>query len=256
MASYTSSCDSAASWHHAGATKEPGIAHVTPMTAATTAGCRARTIRSIAGHVRWLHIALAATVAVASASRAVQADDACLGVPDGAVCLDDDDPCTTDRCAAGACTHADVPNRTTCEPVLDAYRRTLGLGDLVDELAADLATAAMPDATRTVVLNGLAAAATDLGRASDALAGRIEVPPPGAGETLAQARARVAFAVARLIPGNVRPVARALRAPDVRAAIGPPSVDLARRVRFLYRSTNQFKRELRRLQRVSGAFAR
>jgi hypothetical protein len=32
--------------------------------------------------------------------------------------------------------------------------------------------------------------------------------------------------------------------------------DLVRRARFLYRSTNQLKRELRRLQRVLGVFAR
>lgn len=206
--------------------------------------------------MRWLHIALAAALVGAAGSPIVRADDACSTAADGTACPDDDDPCTLDRCAAGTCTHVDVPDRPTCEPLLDAYRRTLGLGDLVADLTAALATSPMPEETRLLVLDALGAVASDLVIASDALAGRVDVPAPGAGETLAQARARVAFIVGRQTPPRVRVVTKALRAPVVRASIGPASVDLARRVRFLYRSTNQFKRELRRLQRVSGAFAR
>jgi hypothetical protein len=56
------------------------------------------------------------------------------------------------------------------------------------------------------------------------------------------------------MPPRIRGVSRLLAVPAVRAAIGAPVGDLARRVRFLYRSTNQLKRELRRLQRVSGTF--
>jgi hypothetical protein len=57
-------------------------------------------------------------------------------------------------------------------------------------------------------------------------------------------------------PPRVRGVMKVLAVPGVRAAGGTDVVLLARRVRFLYRSANQLKRELRRLQRVSGVFAR
>jgi hypothetical protein len=221
--------------------------HVNPMTAATTAGCRTRTIRSIPKTVRCLHIALAAVLLGAAGSPIVRADETCLAAADGTACLDDDDPCTVDRCAGGACAHVDVVNRATCEPLLDAYRRTLGLGDLVDELAATLSGSTLPEATRAVVMDALGGTADDLARASDALAGRADVPAPGA---------RAAFGIARLTPPRVRLVVKSLKTPGVQSAIGPAAADLARRVRFLYRSTNQFKRELRRLQRVSGQFAR
>jgi hypothetical protein len=204
--------------------------------------------------VRLLHIALAAALAGVPAGAVAGADDPCLAAAEGTACADDHDPCTVDRCVGGACVHSDVPSRPTCEPLVDAYLRTLGLGDLVADLRAQLET--MPDSARMLLEDPLDAVAADLVAASDALAGRVEIPAPGAGQTLAQARARVAFEIARQSPPRVRVVLKALANTAVRAAIGPTSVDLARRVRFLYRSTNQFKRELRRLQRVSGAFAR
>jgi hypothetical protein len=204
--------------------------------------------------VRLLYIALA--VALVSAAPA-RADDECTGLAEGALCADDLDPCTTDRCASLVCTHTPVPDRVTCDPIADAYRRTLGLGDILSELVALLASAPLPDVARVVVDDALGAAASDLARASDALAGRLEIPPPAAGQTLAQARARAAFGIARETPPRLRTVSKTLRIPAVRAALGAEAaVDLARRARFLYRGTNQLKRELRRLQRVSGVFTR
>jgi hypothetical protein len=171
--------------------------------------------------------------------------------------VDDLDPCTSDTCASFVCTHTSVPDRVTCDPVTDAYRRTLGLGDILAELATLLAAPPLPDAARAVVTDALDAAASDLTRASAALAGRLEIPPPAAGETLAQARSRAAFGIARTAPPRVKAVLKALRTPEVRVAIGAATaIDLARRARFLYRGTNQLKRELRRLQRVSGVFTR
>ena len=43
-------------------------------------------------------------------------------------------------------THVDVPNRTTCDPVVDAYRRTLGLGVLVTDLRTQFETMPLPAA--------------------------------------------------------------------------------------------------------------
>jgi hypothetical protein len=206
--------------------------------------------------VRLLYIALATAVLLSVTAPIVRADGACVGLPEGTPCPDDEDPCTVDACLGGACSHVDVPSRVTCDPVVDAYRRTIGLGDLVDELAADLADATLPPTARVLVDDALASTTSDLVRASGALAGRLEIPPPGVGETVAQARARAAFGIARGTAPRVRAVLRVLAAPSVRSAVGLPVVDLARRVRFLYRSLNQLKRELRRLQRVSGVFAR
>lgn len=205
--------------------------------------------------MRVLYIALAlATLGAPSVVRA-QADDSCVGAMVGTPCPDDQDPCTVDQCdGAGTCQHVPVPNRVTCDPVLDAYRRTLGLRDLVVELTAELAGLVLPSNPRLVLDRSLAGTLGDLSRASDALAGRIDVPPPGPGETLALARARAAFGIVRVTPPRIRGVSRVLSVPAVRAAIGPSVADLARRVRFLYRSTNQLKQELRRLQRVSGTF--
>jgi hypothetical protein len=204
--------------------------------------------------VRFLYIALAMVALGAPSATLAQTVASCTGAFEGAPCPDDDDPCTVDQCEADVCRHADVPNRAACDPVLDAYRRTLGLGDLVGDLTTQLGAVPLPDTARVVVDDALAGAAADLDRTSAALAGRITIPPPGPGETLAQARARAAFGIARVAPPRIRGVSRVLAAPAVRAAIGAPVGDLARRVRFLYRSTNQLKRELRRLQRVSGTF--
>jgi hypothetical protein len=206
--------------------------------------------------VRFLYIALAIGALGALSAARAQTADSCTGAMVGTVCPDDQDPCTVDQCEADTCRHVDVPNRVTCDPVQDAYRRTLGLRDLVSELTAQLADLVLPDTARIVVDDALGGAMTDLGRASDALAGRIAVPPPGPGETLAQARARAAFGIARVTPPRIRGVSRVLAVPAIRGSIGAPVVDLAKRARFLYRSTNQLKRELRRLQRVSGTFVR
>ncbi len=205
--------------------------------------------------MRFLYIALALVMLGAPPVVHAQADDSCAGAMVGTQCPDDQDPCTIDRCdGAGTCQHVAVPDRVTCDPVADGYRRTLGLRDLVDELTSELSGVVLPPNPRTVLDAALAGTMTDLSRVSDALAGRIVVPPPGPGETIAQARARAAFGIARVTPPRIRGVTRVLAVPAVRAAIGPSVADLARRVRFLYRSVNQLKRELRRLQRVSGTF--
>lgn len=206
--------------------------------------------------MRFLYIAIAAALLGPAAIAIHAADEGCLDAPEGTLCADDGDPCTVDECAGSACTHFDVPNRGTCEPLVDAYRRTLGLGELVVELRGQLEAVSLPETARLLVANALDAAATDLSRASEALAGRIAIPPPAAGETLAQARARAAFGITRATPPRVRGVVKVLAVPGVRASGGPNVAYLARRTRFLYRSTNQLKRELRRLQRVSGVFAR
>jgi hypothetical protein len=203
--------------------------------------------------VRFLYIAVAA--ALLGPIGVVRADE-CMVAIDESACPDDGDPCTLDRCAGGICTHVDVPNRSTCDPVIASYLHTVGLDTLVGELETQLATMTLPDTARGLLAAALDATTGALVRAADALAGRIVMPEPAPGETLAQARARAAFGIARGVPPRVRSVVRVLRFPAVRAAGGSATVDLAQRARFLYRSSNQLKRELRALQRVSGVFAR
>lgn len=207
--------------------------------------------------MRLLYIALAAALVAATGTRPARGEDVCAALAEGTLCTEDGDPCTTDRCAAAVCTHPAVPDRVTCDAVIDAYRRTLGLGDIVVELMELLVPPPLPEAARVAVTDALDGTAADLARTSDALAGRLDIPLPAAGETLAQVRARAAFGILRDAPTRVRAVRATFRTPGTRAAIGTAiALDLARRARFLYRGTNQLKRELRRLQRVSGVFTR
>jgi hypothetical protein len=194
--------------------------------------------------VRLLHIGLVLTLVAGTVPARAQSS---CSTPDGTLCTDDEDPCTTDVCEGGVCVHASVPNRVTCDPVLDAYRRTLGLGALVTELHGMIGTSVMGDDAKAAVGAALDVVGGDLAAASDALAGRLAIPPTASGETVAEVRARVAWGLVRDTPPLVRPVIHTL------ARSAP---DLVRRARFLYRSTNQLKRELRRLQRVLGVFAR
>src|SRR5881394_1186687 len=70
---------------YAGRTSPIDASSTIPPHTATT-GCPTRTIRSIAGPVRVLYIALAAALVGAPVGVAVAADDACLAAPDGAQC--------------------------------------------------------------------------------------------------------------------------------------------------------------------------
>jgi hypothetical protein len=205
--------------------------------------------------VRTTHFALVAVVLACLPTPSLRAQDGCAGVTDGVLCTDDGDPCTTDLCAAETCRHDAVPNRITCDPVVDAYRRTLGLRVQAVESTMLAGALPIPDAERVVVTDGLATIETTLIRASDALAGRLPIPPLASGETLAQARARATFGIVRDTPGVAKAALVATRRPAVKA-LGPLAADLARRMRFLYRSLAKLKRELRRLQRVSGVLAR
>ncbi|HXJ34012.1 MAG TPA: hypothetical protein VMS22_08205 [Candidatus Eisenbacteria bacterium] len=196
--------------------------------------------------VRSLYLALAIGLAIAGSAARAQGVDPC-DLPDGTMCADDGDPCTTDLCMAGACVHHSVPSRITCEPVLDAYRRAVELGAMVAELQELVATSQLPEGPRVTIMSTLEIVGGDLATTSDALAGRIPLPLPANGSTVAQIRARAGLELVAGTSPLVRPLARAL---------AKPVPDLARRARFLYRSTNQLKRELRRIQRVSGVFVR
>jgi hypothetical protein len=207
--------------------------------------------------VRFLYIALAAALLGPSDPPLVAAaEDLCAASPAATACPDDDDPCTVDACSGGICQHVDLPNRASCDPVIDAYQRASGLATLVDELNAAVVAASLPETAHVLLTNALAATSASLDRTADALAGRILLPPPAGGETISQARSRAAYGIARATPARVRSVLRLLAVPSVRTAGGSSIDDLARRARFLYRNTNQLKRDLRRLQRVSGTFAR
>lgn len=207
--------------------------------------------------MRFLYIALAAALLGSAQPRiVVAADDPCPASPDATACPDDDDPCTVDACAGGVCQHVDVPNRSSCDPLIATYHEASGLATLVDELHDAVVAASLPLTAHVLLTNALQATEASLVRTADALAGRIPLPPPTGSDTIAQARSRAAFGIARATPARVRSVLRLLAVPSVRAASGASIDDLARRARFLYRNTSQLKRDLRRLQRVSGTFAR
>lgn len=174
--------------------------------------------------------------------------------PDAAVCTEDGDPCTVDHCVAGTCVHDPLPDPAGCEPVLDAYRRTLGLGGFVADFTTRVDAAGLADGIRFVADGALGDVAGDLAAASSLLAGRTPAATVG-GQTTAQVRAGAASAVLAATSDRVRTLQEAIT--SARPTLERPvAVDLARRARFLYRSVGQLKRELRRLQRVSGVFVR
>ena len=193
--------------------------------------------------------------------RAAGADAAgCVALPDraaGSECVEDGDPCTDDTCAAGGCVHAPVPNKTTCDPVRDAYERTLVLAATAERLSRRIAEAFPAGGTP------LTASAADITSTFQGVArilagkeGGSSAPSPPF-VSVAQERARMASLRVRPTPAQLgallREVSRALQRGMLAVDAGR---DLRRQARDLLRGTKALKRELKRLQVVSRSFAR
>jgi hypothetical protein len=185
-----------------------------------------------------------------------------------AFCAEDGDPCTDDQCSDGRCTHQSVPELVTCQPVLGAFRRSLGLASLTRGLMAQVKGVNAPSAGGSgaigVLGQRLAAVETTLLAVVNALAGkltveeqprrkaRIDLP-----ETPAQERARIAFVQIKRTPKQVQAFLQQLAQARARAALRREHVlALRRRGRLLLRGTKTLKGELKRIQRVSQSFTR
>jgi hypothetical protein len=184
----------------------------------------------------------------------------CVAFPDratGSECVDDGDPCTDDTCASGACVHAPVPNKTTCDPVRDAYERTLVLAASAERLSTRIAEAFPAGGTPLI------ASAADITSTFQAVArilagkerGPGALPPPVV--SVALERARMASLRVRPTPAELSAFLREISRAQQRATLAVDvGRDFRRQARDLLRGTKALKRELKRLQVISRSFAR
>jgi hypothetical protein len=183
---------------------------------------------------------------------------------EGGVCAEDGDPCSDDRCRAGACQHQVVDQHVTCAPVENAFRRALALLALTRSLAVSTEAVGrtQPASVRgerlTAPLQRLDA---ELGGAVDALAGRTIIPAaarPLAGipETPAQARARAALLLAGRMPLDARSFMEALAATRKQGVAREQLHALMDQGRALRRGVKRLKVELKRLRRTTVQFVK
>ncbi len=207
----------------------------------------------------------------------------CVTFPDevaGDECVEDDDPCTDDSCAAGSCTHDAVAQKATCDPVRPVWERAKALADEARGLPDRIMAAISPTGATAAVTTGESLAGSAVGLATTfdhvvrILAGReltaaatpralaigvgvAQAAPVGFTDTVAQQRARIAFTEIKRTPTAVAGFLRQLGVARERAFLAPTSVpDLRHRGRDLLRGTKALKRDLKRIQRISRAFAR
>jgi len=178
--------------------------------------------------------------------------------PDGDACEEDRDPCTDDRCRRGVCTHDDVRNRPSCDPVTGAYSRALDLLDASTALEAAIAASLTDGGTigaRSQLAGGLAGFAGDLEAVVRTLSGRATVDD--AGEAVATGRARAALEIASALPPRVRTMLGVLRSARRAEEVPRGSArQLTREVRSLLAGSRALERTLRQIQRVSRLLAR
>jgi hypothetical protein len=199
-----------------------------------------------------LALVLAPGLEGASSARA----QVCVDAQDGAVCEDDLDPCTDDRCDDGACEHVRVGFPEACAPVLSPFRRVV----VLDPFAAGLTTriGALPvgdppaftSGQRAALVQDLANLRATLADLQATLGGFVD----DAGDT-AQARAKAAMEdagealrLAVLVRDLVRAAAHASQFPNAVA------VELERSTADLVRAAKDVRRDLARLRKVSQVF--
>ena len=196
------------------------------------------------------------------------AESACTVGPvrrDGEPCAEDGDPCTSDRCAAGVCSHA-LGDLERCVPVRDSFQRARALDGLARGTEAALGEVLSSDDPATDDLRGrlatpLVRIEERLTRAADVLAGRdfaatsaittrvVTTTPSPFGLTAGQ-RARIAFTQVRDTPREVADFLAVVAAARTRATLsGEDSQTLRRRGRALLRGTRGLRADLRRLRR-------
>jgi len=184
---------------------------------------------------------------------------------EGGVCAEDGDPCSDDRCSAGACQHQAVEEHLTCAPVESAFRRSLALLALTRALEAS--TEAVGRTQPTLIgrserlTSPLARLDESLSGAVDALSGRTVIPVglsplTGIPETPAQARARAALLLAGRMPLDAQSYLAAVSATRKQGLSREDIRALMDDGRALRRGVKRLKLELKRLRRSSVHFAR
>jgi hypothetical protein len=187
-------------------------------------------------------------------------------------CSDDMNPCTTDVCHAGACSHDPVNDQNGCSPVVPSYNRALDLRAGVERLLAYMDDEAQVGGNTSGRLDDdLAAVAVDLDGTAAVLAGRT----PDAGDpqvagiarpvrgiplaltTIAQERGRVALLWARAAPAQVVNFLAAVSAGRRHGDLTPDvASELRRNGRILLAGTKALKRDVKNLQTTFSVFQR
>ena len=211
----------------------------------------------------------AASCGGATCAPAAAGGDAagCVSGPagsEGGTCAEDGDPCSDDRCRAGACQHQAVAQHLTCAPVENAFRRALALLALTRSLAVSTEAVgrAQPAVGRSERLTEpLVRLDDELAGAVDALSGRTTVPIlvnqlTGIPETPAQARARAALLLAGRMPLEARSFIQALAATGKQGLARNQLHTLMGQARTLRRGVKRLKVELKRLRRSTVQFAK
>jgi hypothetical protein len=169
---------------------------------------------------------------------------------EGEQCSEDADPCTTDVCHAGTCSHETAIDAEACFPLQDVFRRAIALGNLTREIRDLLAVASAERfASSLATLDGIT---SDLDAAAGALAGRETLEPAavGVGSALGgvdpSERAHVAFTTVLRTPQQVNVFLQSLEQARARAALGRPAArHVRRRGRLLLRSSRLLRLNLR-----------
>jgi hypothetical protein len=191
--------------------------------------------------------------APATASRA-PTTSACAARADGERCAEDGDVCTLDVCRGTTCRHEAEPDVAECSPVQDAFRQTIALGTMTDELGSDLRRSTSPAlapalARLDVIDTQLTQAARALPGETDGATPQVAFHPAVVSGISAQDRAHIAFTTMLHTPREVSSFLQTLAQAQARAALGRPLARHVRqRARVLRRSARQLKAGLRALQ--------
>lgn len=185
-------------------------------------------------------------------------------------CSEDQNPCTVDRCRAGACAHDAVDDPSGCSPVVPSYHHAIDLRAGVDRLLAYMNDEAQVGGdTGSRLDDDLGAVAADLDGVASVLAGRTPdsgqpqglVRPIGgvrlAVDTIAQERGRVALLYARAAPAHVLDFLGRLSSGRRHGDVTPDAArELRRNGRILLTGTKALKRDVKNLQRTFSVFQR
>jgi hypothetical protein len=181
--------------------------------------------------------------------------------PDGGECSEDGDACTDDACKGGTCDHANVANRSECDPVQGVFGEARKLKQSTAAMQVSLAADITGDPgagalnLRAALAERLAALDAGLDVVERILAGRA--PAAGGNGTLAQRRAKAAFLAAKALPPRAQSMLSLVQLSRKRHEVGRTvATTLLQRARSLLTATKALKRDLRRLQRINQSFAR
>jgi hypothetical protein len=185
-------------------------------------------------------------------------------------CSEDQNPCTVDRCRAGACAHDAVDDPSGCSPVVPSYHHAIDLRAGVERLLAYMDDEAQVGGdTGSRLDDDLGAVAADLDGVASVLAGRTPDSGQAQGlfrpiggvrlavDTIAQERGRLALLYVRAAPAHVLDFLGRISSGRRHGDLTPDAArELRRNGRILLTGTKALKRDVKNLQRTFSVFQR